>query len=188
MSETAGQVARSGRRDRDLDCQFEQLCPRRRRHERLEEVGPVESILIPFSLTFGICRLRNRQPGPFANLSLFHRAMRLISTNHFQAPVRRFVLDLFEVSLDQGTLVQLRSMDIEAYAHANLPGREVRDSRRTRNREDRGGAGAGTSTGSEGEREYRRRSASSPGPEPPGRSIRTRGLTISEMGHLDAAR
>lgn len=132
-------------------------------------------------------RLRNRHPGLFASLSLFHRAMRLISTNHFQAPVRRFILDLFEVTLDSGTLVQLRSMDIEAYSCAqNDAGREGRDSKRTRNREDRGGAS--TSTGSEGEREYRRRSASSPGPEPPGRSIRTRGLTISEMGHLEAAR
>ena len=51
VSETAGQVGRSGRRGYDLDCQFEQLRPRRRRHEQLEEVGPSQSLLHPLIIT-----------------------------------------------------------------------------------------------------------------------------------------
>ncbi len=45
----------------------------------------------------------------------FHRALRIISTNHFQAPVRRFILDLFDIPLEADTLIQLRHLEVDAH-------------------------------------------------------------------------
>ncbi|KAK6906421.1 hypothetical protein I203_100406 [Kwoniella mangroviensis CBS 8507] len=52
-------------------------------------------------------KIRNRHPRYFSSITLFHRALRSVSTNHYQAPVRRFILDLFEVKLDPEILTQL---------------------------------------------------------------------------------
>lgn len=129
-----------------------------------------------------IHRLRNKQPRYFSSLPLFHRAARMISTNHYQAPVRRFILDLFDVPLDSDTLVQLVTMEqksLRLIAQRRRGEEEGRSSRRSRT--------SGTGQTPEREMEHRRRSASSPGPEPPGRNVevrkRNRGLTISTMEH-----
>ena len=87
----------------------------------------------------------------------------MISTNHYQAPVRRFILDLFDVPFESDTLLQLCHIELASYA-----------SPRSTQNDDQ--VGNGTE-----ENEARRRSASSPGPEPPGRLTRTRGLTVSDM-------
>ncbi|WVW80639.1 hypothetical protein I302_102625 [Kwoniella bestiolae CBS 10118] len=52
-------------------------------------------------------KIRTRHPRYFSSIILFHRALRSVSTNHYQAPVRRFILDLFEVRLDAEILTQL---------------------------------------------------------------------------------
>jgi len=83
----------------------------------------------------------------------------MISTNHYQSPVRRFILDLFDISLEPDTLVQLRHLELASYSTPRIMQNPDGE-----------------------EHEARRRSASSPGPEPPGRMTRTRGLTVSEMG------
>ncbi len=83
----------------------------------------------------------------------------MISTNHYQAPVRRFILDVFDIPFEPDTLVQLRHLELASYSFPKV---------------------IQTSDGEE--HEARRRSASSPGPEPPGRMTRARGLTVSEMG------
>ncbi|KAK1923142.1 Rapamycin-insensitive companion of mTOR, middle domain-containing protein [Papiliotrema laurentii] len=116
-------------------------------------------------------RIRNRQPRYFSSLPLFHRAARMISTNHYQAPVRRFVLDLFNIPLDMETLDEMVRLE-QVSLRLTAPSRLGRDS------EVRSG------------HEHRKRSASSPGPEPPGRveglsGRRNRGLTISGMEKQD---
>ncbi|OCF45562.1 sterility protein Ste20 [Kwoniella heveanensis CBS 569] len=60
-------------------------------------------------------RIRNRHPRYFSSVTLFHRALRSISTNHYQAPVRRFILDLFELKLEEDVLTQL--VGVEQMAH-----------------------------------------------------------------------
>ncbi|WVQ95387.1 hypothetical protein IAU59_002484 [Kwoniella sp. CBS 9459] len=60
-------------------------------------------------------RIRNRHPRYFSSITLFHRALRSISTNHYQAPVRRFILDLFELKLEEDILTQL--VGVEQMAH-----------------------------------------------------------------------
>lgn len=123
-----------------------------------------------------IFRIRNKQPRYFSSLSLFHRAARRISSNHYQAPVRRFILDLFDVPLDTDTLGQLVTAEQKAL-------RLIAQRRRGGGEYD----GDGEEEGEERRvlMEHRRRSASSPGPEPPGRragvGARSRGLTISRM-------
>lgn len=104
-------------------------------------------------------RIRTRHPRYFSSITILLRAIRMISTNHYQAPVRRFILDLFDIPFEPDTLVQLRHLELASYSSPRVL---------------RHGDGE--------EREARRRSASSPGPEPPGRIARTRGSTISEMG------
>ena len=116
-----------------------------------------------------------RHPRFFASLPLFHRAARMISSNHYQAPVRRFILDLFDVQLNSDVLAQLVKM-----GQTSL--KLVREKQ---------GNGYGVDRGRDHDHaEHRRRATSSPGPEPlgrgsgegpPGLGMRSRGLTISRM-------
>lgn len=91
----------------------------------------------------------------------------MISSNHYQAPVRRFVLDLFDIPLDPDSLEELVKMEQTSLHMISSVQASNYGYRRS---------------------ELRRRSASSPGPEPahnkdnvarPG--TRHRGLTISRM-------
>ena len=116
-------------------------------------------------------RLRSRHPKLFGSLTLFHRAWYLISNNHYQAPVRRFILELFDISIEPDTLAALRRLDAgPSYANGN--GERVQS-------------------------HSRKRSTSSPGPTPtfgsspagpngPSSSLlnvrrRSRGLTTSDL-------
>ncbi|WWD20882.1 hypothetical protein CI109_105359 [Kwoniella shandongensis] len=60
-------------------------------------------------------KIRNRHPRYFSSITLFHRALLSISSNHYQAPVRRFILDLFEIKLEPETLTQLIGIEELAY-------------------------------------------------------------------------
>jgi hypothetical protein len=115
-------------------------------------------------------------------MTLFHRALRIISTNHYPAPVRRFVIDLFDIQLNHETLVQLRHIELSSFTlpvplahlhehddeHHNHPNNEDQ----TRDDYD---YDAYHQTGRQ-----RRRSASYPGPQRPAQT-RKRGLTISDI-------
>ncbi len=102
----------------------------------------------------------------------------MISNNHYQAPVRRFILDLFDVKLSPETLIRLRHLDLASGAKQTSTGEEGNE----RHDEDRLQKEY-IVDGSEDEShpESRRRSASSPGPEPLSRQVRARGLTIGSM-------
>ncbi|WVQ86186.1 hypothetical protein IAT38_008354 [Cryptococcus sp. DSM 104549] len=149
-------------------------------------------------------RIRNRHPRYFSSITLFHRALRCISTNHYQAPVRRFILDLFEIKLQRETLIQLTSIEASNWrtAHAEKVAAaargppEDRGSPRLRMNGHGSGYGYGKSesgrpreplAGDPREKEGRRRSASSPGPAPGSAPEqkrpegRTRGKTISDV-------
>ncbi|BEJ06093.1 hypothetical protein CcaverHIS641_0306150 [Cutaneotrichosporon cavernicola] len=114
-------------------------------------------------------RIRNRHPRLFSSTTLFYRALRAISTNHFQAPVRRFICDLFSVEINPQTL--LKFMHLERTSPAPPP-------------EENGWR---LSTGSV-DSDTRRRARSSPGPEPtePYRSIRPRGVTVGATSLSEA--
>lgn len=96
--------------------------------------------------------MRNRHPRLFASTTLFHRALRAISTNHFQAPVRRFILDLFDVQLTPHSLARLAHMERGGSERTSHHERKGSGHRRTDSKDSTG--------------ESRRRSQSSPGPEP----------------------
>jgi rapamycin-insensitive companion of mTOR len=137
--------------------------------------------------------LRFRHPRYFSSITLFHRALCVISTNHFQAPVRRFIMDLFDVKIEPDTLIQLRHLENPTSAPLLSPMKRL-----ALGQPDASSAGPRLSPLSPMRRVQtevladeddldahegrRRRSASSPGPEPPGRLGRARGLTISEVG------
>ena len=111
-------------------------------------------------------RIRNRQPHFFSSLPLWHRAARMISTNHYQAPVRRFILDLFDIPIDPETLSELMKHEQSSLKLITLPTNISQ-----------------SPTSTDG---HRKRSASSPGPKPidiverPDR-MRSRGLTLSQL-------
>jgi hypothetical protein len=99
----------------------------------------------------------------------------MISSNHYQAPVRRFILDLFDVQLNPDVLVQLVKMEQTSL-------KLVREKQGNGHAQERGR--------DHDHAEHRRRATSSPGPEPLGRGggsdapvlgMRSRGLTISKM-------
>ena len=119
-------------------------------------------------------------------MAMFHRATRLISSNHYQAPVRRFILDLFDIAIDGSTIEELLRLDLEqSYGHNPRRRSTHRSSgaENSSNRRNRDGA-LGPDDRRERDKdqhEARRRSASSPGPPPPGKVKRERGLTISEI-------
>jgi rapamycin-insensitive companion of mTOR len=121
-------------------------------------------------MTDEIYRVRNKHPRYFSSITLFHRALHTISNNHYLAPVRRFILDLFDVSLEPDILVQLHHLDLSMYRPK--PTTIVVEPEVEQAHDAREALGL---------LDIRRRSASSPGPEPPGRVTRMRGLTISEM-------
>jgi hypothetical protein len=99
----------------------------------------------------------------------------MISSNHYQAPVRRFILDLFDVQLSPDVLAQLVKMEQTSLKLVREKQGNGHNSERGRDLDHA---------------EHRRRAASSPGPEPIGRGngdgppvlgMRSRGLTISRM-------
>ena len=101
----------------------------------------------------------------------------MISTNHYPAPVRRFILELFEIKINAETLVQLRHIELQSFtqpvpmamAHLQEHADEAASHKSDHSQDGNGSEG-----------EHRRRSASYPGPERPATS-RKRGLTISEI-------
>ncbi|ODO05811.1 hypothetical protein I350_04872 [Cryptococcus amylolentus CBS 6273] len=133
-------------------------------------------------------RIRTRHPKYFSSVTLFHRALQTISTNHFQAPVRRFILELFEVKLDRHALIQLAGLEMNIW--------RTREGERaqTIEFEEHGNASPpeeylGSEAESEEfkERQGRRRSASLPGQFLGPSSLtdnaggRARGITISDV-------
>ena len=132
----------------------------------LHAIANLSNFVLAAGAMNNLKRIRNRSPRHFSSLVLFHRALRLISSNHYQAPVRRFVLDLFQIKITADTVAQLVRLERESL------------SSRTESAEKESGYEP------DHELEMRRRSASSPGPEPAARSGqtgRTRGLTISAI-------
>nr|KIR45878.1 sterility protein Ste20 [Cryptococcus bacillisporus CA1280] len=131
-------------------------------------------------------RIRTRHPKYFSSITLFHRALRTISTNHFQAPVRRFILDLFELKLERPTLIQLAGIEASiwrsAERHAAKKEAVATPDKRQKvlNEEDQ-------PPKLEEDREGRRRSASFPGLSPVTEPIphklesRMRGISISNI-------
>ncbi|WOO81922.1 Target of rapamycin complex 2 subunit ste20 [Vanrija pseudolonga] len=125
-------------------------------------------------------RVRNRHPRLFHSVTFFHRAMRAISTNHFQAPVRKFILDLFDVEIGPHTLPRLAHVERGSYIqgppHPDVIPTEVLP-------------GATPMVDSPGvvdnisptDADSRPRASSSPGREPPSRERRTRSITISDI-------
>jgi len=115
-------------------------------------------------------------------MTLFHRALRIISTNHYPAPVRRFVIDLFDIQLNHETLVQLRHIELSsftlpvplAHLHEHDDEHHPNPNNGDQTRDDYE-YDAYHQTGRQ-----RRRSASYPGPQRPAQA-RKRGLTISDI-------
>lgn len=161
------------RRDHDIYRQPEQLRLGSFSHEQSQKVS-LRFSSRPTSRVLMIVRMRNRHLRYFSSITLFHRALRIISTNHYPAPVRRFILDLFDIQINAETLVQLRHIELTSFAQpapmANL--HEHADEHSPNMSTDQEGHDGGDP--------HRRRSASYPGPERPA-AARKRGLTISEI-------
>ncbi|WRT70894.1 uncharacterized protein IL334_007893 [Kwoniella shivajii] len=124
-------------------------------------------------------RIRNRHPRYFSSITLFHRALRSISTNHYQAPVRRFILDLFEIKLESESLTQLAGVGMMS----RRVGYEMNPST-SQSGKDRSYHGKSSEMDKDVEVERRHRSRSSPGPLTPKDDIpekRGRGKTISNL-------
>ncbi|WWC92493.1 uncharacterized protein L201_007452 [Kwoniella dendrophila CBS 6074] len=117
-------------------------------------------------------RIRNRHPRYFSSITLFHRALRSISTNHYQAPVRRFILDLFDIHLEPDTLTQLVGVEnmlsqLGSKTNGNTTPRSPTTRDKTYDRLVGVSRNLGDPNGKleeSGEVETRRRSRSSPGP------------------------
>jgi hypothetical protein len=99
--------------------------------------------------------------------------VRVISTNHFQAPVRRFVLELFDIEIGPHTLPRLTHLEKGSFTQ----GPRHPDPQKVM---DTNANGSGTVAAEEESEANRRRARSSPGPEPPVRHRRGRGLTVGE--------
>lgn len=122
-------------------------------------------------------RIRNRHPRIFSSTTLFYRALRAISTNHFQAPVRRFIVDLFDVEINPHTLMRLTHLERGSYP-VGPPHPD--DTPQEKDKEAVNGWRLSTDSV---DSDTRRRAKSSPGPEP-SEQLRTRprGLTVGESG------
>ena len=142
-----------------------------------------------------------REPRHFSSLPLFYRALQMVSTNHFVSPVRKFILDLFDLRLDPETLVGMRSIELSmirqprasmseyrsgSTSKSPIPpdhqtqlesqdGRSARISKQARH----GGQWRGDQRVDPGQGRERKRSASSPGPPPIEIIVRHRGMTVS---------
>ncbi|WWC98367.1 hypothetical protein V866_005258 [Kwoniella sp. B9012] len=107
-------------------------------------------------------KMRNRHPRYFSSITLFHRALRSVSTNHYQAPVRRFILDLFEVKLDPEILTQLVGVESMSWRIRHDPLNDDKDQDLfARHTTTTSSVDGGSPTG---DIERRSRSRSSPGP------------------------
>lgn len=130
-------------------------------------------------------RVRTRHPRMFSSTTLFYRAMRAISTNHFQAPVRRFILDLFDVELGPHTLPRLAHLERGSYAWGSACKDDADADKKLLENGGSGGVKQITNqaTDNDNDADTRRRARSSPGPEPPTAAgqRRSRGLTTSEL-------
>lgn len=117
-------------------------------------------------------RIRNRHPRLFSSSTLFYRALRAISTNHFQAPVRRFIVDLFDVEINPNTLMKLMHLERGSYSVGPPHPDDAPNQNGWHLRQD------------SVDSDTRRRARSSPGPEPsePVSGGRPRGMTVGESG------
>ncbi|WVO18166.1 hypothetical protein L204_105869 [Cryptococcus depauperatus] len=79
--------------------------------EIITSIANLSNYVLAAGAMTNLKRQRARHPRYFSSITLFHRALRIISTNHFQAPVRRFILELFNVELDRESLISLTSIE-----------------------------------------------------------------------------
>ncbi|WWC72760.1 uncharacterized protein I206_106724 [Kwoniella pini CBS 10737] len=141
-------------------------------------------------------RTRNRHPRYFSSITLFHRALRSVSTNHYQAPVRRFILDLFEIKLEPETLTQLAGVESMSWRSGTNKDKWDSTVSESRNRQQNSGIIRNFDKDMKViENEGRGRSRSSPGPlVPTPKAVdegkiekRSRGQTISNTNLLNKA-
>jgi hypothetical protein len=138
--------------------------------EVMHMISNLSNYVIAAGAMNNLKRVRNRHPRLFSSTTFFHRAMRTISTNHFPPPVRRFILELFDIELGPHTLPRLTHLERGSYSLGPPHPDPIED-------EDPPANGLARD---DGEEANRRRAKSSPGPEPPARPKRGRGLTVGE--------
>lgn len=66
-----------------------------------------------------LARLKIRHRALFSSLPLYFRAIEMIANNHYRLPVRRYILELFDVNLDDRTVCEMMSVGEELKSRSN---------------------------------------------------------------------
>lgn len=66
----------------------------------------------------------------FSSVSLFYRVLHMLSTHRYRLPVRRYVLDLFDIDLDPDTAAALFSLSSSLHRRPTTPSSSPTPSRK----------------------------------------------------------
>ncbi|EIW69328.1 hypothetical protein TREMEDRAFT_30887 [Tremella mesenterica DSM 1558] len=153
-------------------------------NEIMSAIANLSNYVLAAGAMNNLKRIRTRQPRHFSSLPLFHRALHIISHNHYQAPVRKFVLDLFDISLTPETLTALRRLEMNDHQDRTNTQPSISDTHDLPM--EKGHPGTDLEDGrqvslymnEEEVKEHRRkRSTSSPGPG----TVHTKGFIMDDM-------
>lgn len=156
-----------------------------RQVEVMTSIGKLSMPNIAPLMLHNLKRVRLRYPAIFQDVDFFARALRHISTCHTPAPVRKFILEMFDVPLDLDVLERLRQLEYPAdpagTLQATAPSQPFRERESSANRRQ---ANVYEGTQTSDPDAQRKRASSNPGPGldvlPP--KMRNRGTTVSGLG------
>lgn len=104
-------------------------------HERklLQDVSDLGNYVLATKAMQSLAKLRSRHRSLFSSVVLYLEVLRTLSHEHYKQPVRAFVLDMFDLCLDQPTVTLLLELDRQACNEtlpSASPARRGRHSRR----------------------------------------------------------
>lgn len=88
--------------------------------EALAALANLSNHILATKASKSLTKLKARHPELFSSPSLLYRAIEMISNYHYRQPVRRYILELFDIPLDAASAAEIANAGEELKTKAQL--------------------------------------------------------------------
>ncbi|KIO29376.1 hypothetical protein M407DRAFT_70503 [Tulasnella calospora MUT 4182] len=96
----------------------------------LTAIGNLQNTVIANEAARSLTRFKSQHRQIFSSITLFYRVLHIISTQRYRLPVRRYILDLFDIDLDPDIMNALYNLSNTFHHRPESPSASVSPSRR----------------------------------------------------------
>ncbi|KAG8908318.1 hypothetical protein FRC00_011289, partial [Tulasnella sp. 408] len=96
----------------------------------LAAVGNLQNTVIANEAARSLTKFKAQHRQIFSSITLFYRVLHILSTQRYRLPVRRYILDLFDIDLDPDTMNALYNLSATFHHRPESPSASVSPSRR----------------------------------------------------------